>query len=122
MTDHVIVWTFDTPTVRAEARCNAGPESACRNMPTCDCDEWEDEQRDEQGWFHTIEQYGTDAEADGDETVVHRHDRPVDCNICTWLNESDIEECAGGLHHFELAVTPIKTHWASPGYDWEPAK
>jgi hypothetical protein len=118
MSDHEIVWTFDTPIVRAEARCNASADAPCRMMPRCQCEEWSEEQRDEKGLFHTYEEYVT-----GDDTVTvkHRHDKPSDCNICTWLNESDIEECAGGLHHFELAVIPIKTHWVSPGYDWEPA-
>jgi len=117
--DHEIVWTFDTPIVRATARCNAPADAACRMMPSCQCEEW-DEQRDDLGIFHEVE---IPLGGLGSHVMEkHRHDKPSDCNICTWLNEGDIEECAGGLHHFELAVTPIKTHWVSPGYDWEPAK
>lgn len=119
MTDHEIVWTFDGPgLVRAEARCNALPDAPCRMMPRCQCGEWSEEQRDEKGLFHTYEEYVT-----GDDTVEvkHRHDKPGDCNICLWLNESDILECTGNLQ-FEIATTPINPIWMSPGYDWEPAK
>jgi hypothetical protein len=86
----------------------------------CDCEEWE-EKHGAGGFFHTIEQYGIDAEAEADEVVVHRHTRPIDCNICTWLNESDILECADGNIVLEIGVTPIEPLWASPGYDWKPA-
>jgi len=117
MSDHEIVWEFDSPIVRATARCNAEPDARCRMAPSCQCEEWDDEGRDEKGWFHLAVEYGVGDDAD---TVVqHRHDKPSDCNICTWLNESDILECTGNFR-MELAVTPIKPYWVSPGYDWEP--
>ena len=124
MADHEIVWTFDSRgwQVQADARCNAASDAACRNMPTCACEEWNDEQRDDDGWFHLAEEYvTTDTFSDDTVEVKHRHDRPSDCNICTWLNESDILECTGSFS-LELAVTPIKPVWVSPGYDWEPAE
>ena len=86
-------------------------------MPKCNCEEWSVEDRDDKGWFHLAEEYVT-----GDDTVEvkHRHFEGSDCNICTWLNESDLLECTGSFT-LELAVTPIRPIWQSPGYDWEPA-
>jgi hypothetical protein len=117
MADHEIVWTFhgSGAYVDQEARCNASPDASCRNMPECNCEEWDGEQRDGQGWFHYA--YGPYAIIPDD---IHRHTKPSDCNICTWLNESDILECTGSFT-LELAVTPINPLWQSPGYDWEPA-
>lgn len=114
MSDHEIVWTFDSPMVRAGARCNASPDAPCRMMPRCNCEEWAEERLDEQGFYHTTGEDGN--------FEVHRHDKPGDCNICLWLNESDVLECGSFSSILELAVTPINPIWVSPGYDWEPAK
>jgi len=115
MADHEIVWTFDGSSARveAEARCNAGPDAPCRMMPTCNCEEWDALERDKQGYFHRA-----GGNEDGE---IHRHDRPDDCNTCTWLNDSDILECTGSFT-LELAVTPINPIWVGPGYDWEPIR
>jgi len=42
--------------------------------------------------------------------------------MCTWLNESDLEECTAGRITFELAVTPIELSWAGEYYEWKPAE
>lgn len=119
MTDHEIVWEFQQDYVTANAVCTAAADASCRNLPKCDCETWPDLQRDEKGWFHTYEDYVT-----GDETVTvkHRHTRPADyCNICEWLNASDLLECAEGRISFEIARTPIETPWEGDYYEWKPA-
>ena len=111
MSDHVIVWEFNRDHVTGEAVCNAGDDALCRNMPNCDCEIWLDISHDEQGWFHT---------AEGNPPQLHRHDTPGDCNICEWLNASDIEECAEGRPTFDIARTPIEPVWTGDFYEWKP--
>ena len=88
MADHVMRLTVETwGTVSAEAQCLASPDAACRMMPTCQCDEW-DLDHDDEGWFHTVEEYNP--ETDNTYPAQHRHTKPSEsCNICDWLNADE---------------------------------
>jgi hypothetical protein len=109
MSDHEILWEFDIDTVRAEAVCHAHSDARCHQVPSCDCESW-DEQEDEDGYFHEIE------------GQQHRH-RQVDyCGIVTWLNADSPLDCAADDgSSFEIARTPIEPVWSGEYMQWRPA-
>jgi hypothetical protein len=108
MSDHEILWEFDIDMVRAEAVCHAHADARCHQVPSCDCESW-DEQEDEDGYFHEIE---------GEQ---HRH-RQVDyCGIITWLNvDSPLDCAADDAQSFQIGRTPIEPVWGDGYMQWRP--
>jgi len=124
MSDHEIVWTFDTDQVIAKIVCHAEAGANCRleaNHPACDCEAYRIE-RDEEGPFHL---YLTEDD-DGNE-IEERHDMrdsgegrfgPT-CNVEAWMNEGEVEESAVKGTTFEIARTQIEPVWTGDYYQWK---
>lgn len=112
---HSIRWTFYRGSVRAEAICHGKPGDDCRlTSVSCECEEWGEIRRDEDGtaWHRIV---------DGSDTEPQWHEvKPQDdCNVSLFINESGcVEELGHGS--FVIAETPIEPIWEGEGYDWKP--
>lgn len=120
MSAHVIRWEFDDGWVDAKAVCLAAPDADCHlTSVTCECERWGEIRRDEDGtiWHH-IEDYG-----DPYEPVWHEVRLMDDCNVCLFINESDIvNELAVKGTRFTIGEVPIEPVWLNDGCDWKPAQ
>lgn len=113
---HAIRWTFDEGGVTAEAVCHAPDGADCRLTGPCECEEWGEIQRRENGtiWHRIV---------DGSETEPQWHEvKPADyCNVCMFINESGcVDELGAGT--FVIGEVPIKPLWVDGGCDWEPIR
>lgn len=116
MSDHQLIWEYDSGHVEAQVICTAADDADCKLAPTdpgCVCEEWVIE-RDEKGAFHTVTEY----DDSGTHEVETRHAMaPSDeCNATNYLDGSDLLEMGWG--RFEIARTPIDLAWEGSGYDW----
>jgi len=84
----------------------------------CECESYSI-QRDERGPFHTVTVY-IDEGPKADTEVEVRHDMaPGDeCNVATWLENSDESE-EESTAPFDITV-PFEPEWAGDFYQWRP--
>jgi hypothetical protein len=116
MSDHEIVWTFDTDYVTAEMVCHLADDARCHQAPSCDCESWTVEDQDGDGYYHEYQKTMTG----GSVTERHRH-RPVDyCGIGAWLNADSPMECAVEDVRFVIGRTPIEPVWSGEYMQWQP--
>lgn len=113
---HVIRWTFDRGGIDVEAICKAPEGADCRLAGPCECEQWgEILRRDDGTIWHKIVDYG-----DSYEPVWHEVKPQDDCNVCLFINESGWpQELGRGT--FTIAETPIEPIYVDGGCDWEVA-
>jgi hypothetical protein len=119
MAEHELTVTVERGgIVSTQAHCNAADDAACRNMPECICEGW-DLERDEKGWYHTVD--GGFAVGQDMVNLIHRHTQLVDCNVCEWINADDAIECLDpSVKSFQVASVPIRAEWDGAYYLWKP--
>lgn len=114
MSGHSIEIEFTRWGYNLTAVCNEPPESDCHLESGCDCEEWGAiHHRPDGTIWHRIVGEGPM------EPLWHQVTRGELCNVCEWLNGSDVAECFIGESHHKVTF-PIKPVWSGDGYEWEP--
>lgn len=115
MSAHILRLNFDG-WLRVEAVCNEPPGANCRlTSVSCECEYWGpiDRRGDGTIWHRVIDE--------GPIEPLWHEVKPADyCNVCEYLNNDDILECATPNATFTLADMPIEVTWNGDGYEWEP--
>lgn len=125
MSGHVIVWTFDGDCVTASVVCLEEPGEDCRLTGHCDCEEWGQIERREDGTiWHALTEGYRDRDVTRDVTQWHEVKPQDECNVAAYMNEdpSLIPELADGVKPFEIGRTPIEPVWVGDYYEWKRAE
>lgn len=112
MSDHKIVWKFDTESVLSEVVCgvDAGP---CRLDCTQGCDEWMEPYQVGDQWFHDIVNWNGSVII-----ATHAMSDTGECGFKDWF--ADVEESGSGA--FVIGEVPIETTWHGDHFRWHKAE
>jgi len=119
LSDHRIVWTFDTDTIRAAAVCDAQTDAICRLECAEGCEAIQFIAADVDGSPQHL------VHDDFDEQAAPKAHRLIDsgsCNFVDWLNADPgvIAELCHKPTSFEVGHTYIAPVWDNDGAEWLP--
>lgn len=116
--------------LRVDITCHAGPDAQCRQVATCDCEEYSLDKGVDGTWSHTVYRdpdCGDDCKGEcndkGPEEVEHlMQPGSSQCNYAVWMSEGRPEECYNGPDDVALNNTPIQFDWEYDHYEWKPVE